>query len=526
MEITSSSITITDKTIVSYYKKNPHINIVIMNNIFIDILNNLSSNLSDTINTTINSKILSVVSNIERNISSFKSDLNEKLHETKKEYIEDVKTILTNNILTNNEKINAIIEKNTDNILTKTTMFINDIIPKNQDKSYALIEKCIKSSCISIEQDTKKLLETKDKNENQTKDIITNIENIFSKMILTIQQPIFTFIQSSEERTSTSIQQMKEGVFTQNHFQEKLTLELNDFLNKYKNNSSTKGNVSETELYHMLQFIMPFDEVLNVSSDTASCDFKVNRKNKDKPTILFENKDYNRNVTSDEVKKFERDVQNQKTHGIFISQKTPITFKENFQIDIIDGLIHVYIPNAKYDVEKLKTAIDIVDNLSTKLKLIQNSNHTDFYSIQQTDIDELADEYRMFGIQKISMQETIKTMNKQLLEKLEEIQLPKIKKILMKLGNIENDNDFKCIYCNIWSGKNKASLAAHIRNCKCNQKKSPIVELNNIELNNVELNNVELNNVELNNNTQLQIPEQPITKQNKTNKIKISNKKI
>ena len=76
MEITSSSITITDKTIVSYYKKNPHINIVIMNNIFIDILNNLSSNLSDTINTTINSKILSVVSNIERNISSFKSDLN------------------------------------------------------------------------------------------------------------------------------------------------------------------------------------------------------------------------------------------------------------------------------------------------------------------------------------------------------------------------------------------------------------------------------------------------------------------
>jgi hypothetical protein len=438
--------------------------------------------MNDTINTTINSQILSVVSNIERNIGAFKTSFNDKIHETKKEYIEDVKLILTNNILTNNEKINAIIEKNTDNILTKTTMIINDIIPKNQDKSYALIESCIKSSCILIEQDTKKLLETKDKNENQTKDIITNIENIFSKMITTIQQPIFTFIQSSEERTSTSIQQMKECGLMQNHMQDKLTSELNDFLNKYKNNSSTKGNVSETELYHMLQVIMPQDEVLNVSSDTASCDFKVNRKNKDKPTILFENKDYVRNVNTDEVKKFERDIQTQKTHGIFISQKTPITYKENFQIDIIDGFIHLYIPNANYDVDKLKTAIDIVDNLSDKLKLIQNNNNneTTGITIEQIDIDEIADEYRMFGINKAKMIESIKNTNKTLLDNLEEIQMPKVKKILMKLGNIENDFDFKCIYCNVWTGKNKASLAAHTRNCKCNiPKQIPIIETTN-----------------------------------------------
>jgi hypothetical protein len=467
-------IIITDETIVSYYRENPHIDIVIMNNIFIDILKKLSNNLSNTINSTINTQILSVVTNIEKNISSLKFDLNEKLHSTKKEYIEDVKTILTNNILTNNEKINAIIEKNTDNILTKTTMIINEIVPKNQEKNYSLIESCIKSSCNLIEQDTKKILESKNNSENQNKEIISNIENIFSKMISNIQQPIFTFIQSSEERTNLSIQNMKDNVSLQNHFQEKLSSDINDFLNKYKNNSTTKGAVSETELYFMLQYIMPTDEVLNVSTDTASCDFKVKRKNKDKPTILFENKDYSRNVTTDEVKKFERDIQTQKTHGIFISQKTPITFKENFQIDIIDGLIHVYIPNAKYDIDKLKIAIDIIDNLSLKLQLIQNTNETEHFSIEQTDIDELADEYRIFGIQKIALQENIKVMNKQLLEKLDEIQLPKIKKLLMKFGNIENDHNFQCIYCNIWVGKNKASLAAHIRNCKFNFKNTNV----------------------------------------------------
>jgi len=250
-----------------------------------------------------------------------------------------------------------------------------------------------------------------------------------------------------------------------------LTTELNDFLNKYKHNASIKGNVSETELYHMLQHIMPFDEILNVSSETASCDFKVNRKNQNKPSILFENKDYARNVTTEEVNKFERDLQTQRTHGIFLSQKTPITYKDNFQIDIIDGLIHVYIPTAEYNTDKLKIAIDMVDNLSNKLETIKNaSNTSEKYSINQEIMDELAEEYRAFGIQKMNIQESVKLMNKQLLEKLDELQLPKIKKLLIKFGNIENDAEFRCSYCNDWSGKNRASLSAHVRNCKCNPK--------------------------------------------------------
>jgi hypothetical protein len=50
----------------------------------------------------------------------------------------------------------------------------------------------------------------------------------------------------------------------------------------------------------------------------------------------------------------------------------------------------------------------------------------------------------------------------------------------MKLGNIENDNDFKCTFCNSWSGKNKASLGAHIRNCKFNPKNKENIILTDI----------------------------------------------
>jgi len=45
------------------------------------------------------------------------------------------------------------------------------------------------------------------------------------------------------------------------------------------------------------------------------------------------------------------------------------------------------------------------------------------------------------------------------------------------MGNIENDNDFKCTFCNSWSGKNKASLGAHIRNCKSNPKNKDSIEI-------------------------------------------------
>ena len=66
-------------------------------------------------------------------------------------------------------------------------------------------------------------------------------------------------------------------------------------------------------------------------------------------------------------------------------------------------------------------------------------------------------------------------------------------------------------------------MAAHIRNCKSNQKKIPI-EINNLELKNEVVDEpnktieVEINNIV--------IPEQQIvTKQNKSNKIKTATNK-
>lgn len=467
-------IIITDQTIVSYYRENPQLDVVAMNHIFIDILKNLSSNLSNTINSTINSKILSVVTDIERSMSTFKTEVignfNDRLMQTKKDYIEDLKLQLSNNFLSNNEKIALVMDKTTDTILTKTSTIINEIIPKSQDRNYTQIENCIRACCSSIEHDTKKLLEAKHTDENSSKTIIDNIENNFSKMVSSIQTPIFSLIQSSEERTNSGIQTVRSEFIQQQVTQERLSSELNEFLNKYKNNSSTKGSVSENELYFMLQSILPTDEIIPVGSEVATCDFRVNRKNKDKPTILFENKDYSRTVSTAEVTKFERDLQTQKQHGVFISQKTPITYKDNFQIDIIKGLIHIYIPNANYDTGKLKIAIDIIDNLSEKLQLISGEKEEeDIYETNKRELEELAEEYHKFALDKEDIKETVQNMSKLLIKKLEDMQLPKIEGILERFGIL--DSGLKCPECS-FRGKSATGLSMHCKRwCKVTKNK-------------------------------------------------------
>lgn len=465
----TEQIIVKDPTIIAFYKSNPNIDFITMNHIFIDILNKLSTNLNETITNNINHKILSTLNDLCKDMNGFKQDITSKLYDIKKEYIENIKLILENTALSTNDKVQHLLDKNNDIIVNKTTSILNDIVPKHNDIYFSQIQQTINNLHNSISQDTKGLIDNINKDDKHINEFITNIDNKLNNMINNLQQPLFSFIQSSEERTSNNVQQIRDKLVSQQSSQDTLNNGLQEFLNKYKHNSSSKGNISEQELYSILQYIFPSDEIIDCSGETATCDYKVNRLNQTKPTILFENKDYSRSVTTEEIKKFERDLKQQKLHGIFISHKSNITFKEPFQIDIIDNLIHIYLPNVDYSIDKIRIAVEIIDTLSTKLVHLNTIQHANTsISITNDDLEELVEVFNDFNIQKISLIECIKTSNKQLLDKIENMQLNAVKKLLYKNGLLQNDDDFKCKHCNTFTGKNKASLGAHIRNCKFN----------------------------------------------------------
>jgi len=484
------NIVISDETILSFYRENPNIDIITMNHIFIDILKKLSTNLTETLSNSIHAKILSTLSEISGSISSIKQDVSKinsdllnglsvKIHESKKEYLDALHLLFANYTLSNFDKIGSLLEKHNDSIIAKTTVLLNEIVPKSHTLYYSKIESSLQTLSNSLSNSTTKLLDhinrEKETPEQFIKEYLSHIDSQFTKMVGSVQQPIFSFIQSSEQRTNDSIATLREKLASQHSTQESLSLGLHEFLNKYKYNSSLKGNVSESELYSVLQSIFPSDEIIDCRSEPASCDYRVNRMHRHKPTILFENKDYSRSATTEEVVKFERDIALQKCHGIFLSQNSHITYKENFHIDIIDGLIHVYVCNVRYTPEKIQIAVDLIDHLSQKLDYLRRSSSTEStpgFHIPQEDMDELLEEYNELNRRKSLLIESVRNSNKHILEKIDEMQFFSLRKVLVRNGALQSEEDFKCKFCQSFTGKSKASLGAHTRNCKSNPNKS------------------------------------------------------
>jgi hypothetical protein len=398
-----------------------------------------------------------------------------KLIENKKEHLEYMNLILSNNALSNYEKIESIMEKQNETLISKTTSIITEVIPKTHDTYQQKVESGIANLSSIITERTKELMETitKDTPENSIKEYLTQIETHLDRTIQSIQQPIYSFIQSSEQRTNNDLQGLKEKLITHTAGQDTLALDLREFLNKYKYNSSMKGNVSETELFYILQQLFPTDEVLDCRGETATCDYRVNRLNKAKQPILFENKDYTRSANTEEVNKFCRDVALQRCHGIFLSQNSNITYKNDFHIDLVDGLVLVYLCNVQYNREKIRIAIDIIDNLAPKMEYISKiSTKLNGFHIPKEDLDTLLEEYAEFNSKKTQLTEMIRNSTKQTIEKIEELQFCALKRVLTKNGALKPDEELKCKFCDSFSGKNKASLAAHIRGCKSNTTKS------------------------------------------------------
>jgi len=478
-------IIIRDEIIITFYKENTNLNFITMNHILIDILKKLSVNISETVNNTMNERIYNTLNHLSQEFAIFKNEVNQnntnqfsalidKLNQTKRDYLEDIKILLSNHSLTNIDKINTIVDRHNDTLITKTNIMINEVIPKSQESHYNQISTNIHDLSNFVNEQTNKIIQfSKSENKDDKtalEEFSKNIDIQFNRIILNLQQQIFTYIQSSEERTMNNIQRINDKIQKQETMQETLNTEMRGFLGRYTNNSSVKGRVSETELCSVLQNIFSSDEIVNCSSNIANCDYCVNRLNHLKPSILFENKDYSRSVSTEEVEKFQRDVKKQQTHGILLSQNTGITYKDNFQIEIINGLIHVYIHNVNYSSEKIKIAVDIIDNLSPKIHMLSEQfNETNMnIIIEKEDIDELCTEYLDFNEQKNNIIENVKTSNKQIIDRIEALQMNGIKKLLNK-HNLLNDNDLKCNLCNLFTGKNKASLAQHVRKCRVNK---------------------------------------------------------
>ena len=457
-----------NKKIIDFYSQNPSINFEAVNLIFVDLFEKLLGDMNSAMNSTINSQILSTVGDLKNEVTSLSSSVSKlnteltssiyiKLQESKREYIDDIKNIVSSNFSHNSDKLNSLFQQNTSQLIDKTTILLNEVVPKSNEGYYKQIQDSISLFHKSISDDTTKLLNSNN-NDESLSIFISNFETKSNNLL----QPLFSFINASEERINKNVISLKDA--TNNSAQDKIMNELSEFLGKYKN-SSYKGQFGENQLESVLNQLFPSGEVLNTTGIKASCDFRINRSNL--PTILIETKNYDRNVTLDEVKKFIRDIEEQKCHGVFLSQHSGITSKQNFQIDIKGSNILVYVHNVDYCPHTIKIATDIIDSLSCKIAEVQED--ADEIYIPKEIIEEINKEYSKFIERKSSIIDILKDFYKKLSNEIDEIKFPSLSKYLVsKCGSIlNNENEtILCNICNKFEATNNRSLGAHQKGCR------------------------------------------------------------
>ena len=380
----------------------------------------------------------------------------------KRDYIDDVKMILTNNVA---EKVAPLLKEQNAIMLDKTHLLINDLLPKNhEDGLVKQMNESFRSLYSSISEDTNKLLTSSITQQTFT-DFISSIDNKFS-LALQSSQSLFG---STEQRLDSSIREIKTSTETQINYLKELstsnqtiTSSLNnsvsDLLKKMEN-SSSKGKISENIVFNILHTLYPCSQIDPVGTTKETGDIMLTRNNK--PTIMIENKNWDKNVTQDEVKKFIHDVEKNECCGLFLAQNYGIANKENFQIDISGKNVLLYLHEVNNDAEKIRVAISIIDHFKNKLDEFDNNAEVD--TISKDVLDMINREYRNHAIQKMNMLKLIKECNQKMIKQMEEIKIPSLEDYL-STRYASSTSKFTCKYCG-FVGKNQGSMSAHWRGC-------------------------------------------------------------
>jgi hypothetical protein len=475
------TLTITNKKIIDFYNKNPQLDFEVMNCIFIDFLEKIMNDINGTINNTITNDILSNVKDISKELSSIKTVQTElvniketinklnteissnillKINEIKKDYTEDLKSIINLNEKSNRLDILDIIAKQNELLLSKTQNFINDILPKNQTQYYNQIENIIKS----FREETNRNLQ--DIKNNKSDLNLEKISNLFeqkqNQFITGIQQPLLNYITSSEDRITNNIKVLSENTILNNTSQDKVNDQLMEFLKK--NNTSTSsniGNISEEKLLVVLTKLYPNAELIDCSGKSKHGDILMKRNLK--KNILFENKNYSKNVPKEEVLKFIRDCDEQVCSGIMISQQTGIATKNNFEINIQNNNILIYLHNCNYDEFKIDSCVLLIDHLTDIISQIKTKSSNNI--IPDEILLEINQEFTTFLNQKETLMNFIKESNKKILNHLNDLELPSLHKFLATKYASTKTLNLKCDICNNFTGMNSKSLAAHKNKC-------------------------------------------------------------
>lgn len=256
-----------------------------------------------------------------------------------------------------------------------------------------------------------------------------------------------------------------------NKFQDKFINDLSEILNKFHENKSSQQQ-NDKHLSNIITKLYPTSEVhVPIKNNTTGL---IILKRQGKPNLLVENRDTDTNISIDEVQSFATNIDEYNCNGIFISQNSGISTKKNYQIEMHNNNIIVFVHEAQYNPSKIEAAIDIIDQLFNKMRQIKYTGIDDCV-IPKDVMDSINNEYQLFLSQKNAVIEVFKESQKKVLAQVDEIRFPSLDKFLStKYSAPIQKTGLKCDLCKSYSANNLKALAAHKRGCIRKNTISPV----------------------------------------------------
>ena len=396
--------------------------------------------------------------------------------ETSIDRIKEDKHVLMNEITKlRNDNTNSI--KEIENMILKNN---NEYIDRTKNIIDEL-EKSISEAYTKDKADVRGVVDTFDRrlmeyNNNlmtSTKEIVMSINTSSDKDIQALTNQIEVTTNRSYNDIKEMITRLKEKTPEEyNEYFMKITNELKQYSNEFQKDitdirenistisdiflhkkSSEKGRVSENIVEELLNREFPMASIERTSTSGHRGDLII--KNPNRPDILIENKEYSKNIDSDEIKKFERDIESNGISGVLLSHNSGISTKSNFQIDVKGKNVLLYIPNCKYDIEKIHQGLDMIYTLTS---IIDDMGERRGNMIDEERLKEINEEYNKFQKERNEIADSLIKSAK----KLKEIDLLSLKQVLEKAFNTRTSNPFACRICGKIC-KNTGSLASHNR---------------------------------------------------------------
>ena len=517
--------------ILRFYRENTQVNFESMNLILVDFLEKLvldttlaslnENSLSTTFqshmfrymnqNTTKMSEITNSLELIKDTMNNMTSNildiLTTKFLEIRETYVDEFKIIVNSQT---NDQIFPLLEKNAHHLIDKTSAMIQEIIPKTQSPYYEKIQHSILHFHQTMMEDIKTLHQHANPidNNNMFREFLHDFELKSNTMLQTIQQPICSYISSSEERIHSNLANIKDISMKTHGTQEKVSKEISEYFRNQTeqdrmmvSRASTPSpppimsptgfshSMQRTQINTILSKMYPTSEITKIprpiSSETNAglISNVCMMKRANFPKMLIESKQGEQNVPMEEYTTFIELMKQQHSHGILVSQHSGFYSKPNYHIECHDNQILVFVHQAEYNQDKIKAAIDIIDHLSAKIKQYTGANLGSEGDSRATELiekdllDEINKEYQLFVSQKEAIIHGLRESQRKVVSQIEEFKFPSLDRYLSsKFTAPMPRNGHKCDLCKTFMANNLKALAAHKRGCARKQTAGKISE--------------------------------------------------